>query len=345
MTDIIDETMVEIVKQCPVCGGDGRESIDNVYDWMFETFETIWRYSECNQCGSLYLFRRLREEYISLAYRGYYTHNDLNFENYSGKFLIKKIVKYFSKPKNNKNINKKIKYFLCHNFPPLKNFLSAKSRNIGELKPGTALDFGCGNGDFMKLAQDIGWNVKGYDLDSDAIVSAKKYGLNADFGGIEHLVNEKNESYDLITLSHVIEHVYDAEFLLSECMRILKPYGVLWMETPNSKSFGRTIYGKYWRGLEPPRHIVLFNHSSLELLLTKAGFNVTTRHDHTLSSLYMCIESEKNKAIAKKTIKPGGRLPFISYVKCLFYGAVIEVVQATIQRRSEFLTIISVKRR
>jgi predicted SAM-dependent methyltransferase len=90
-------------------------------------------------------------------------------------------------------------------------------------------------------------------------------------GGIETLA-EKTETFDLVTLSHVIEHLYDPIDVLKTCHKILKPGGRLWLETPNLESKGHEIFGKDWRDLDPPRHLLIFNRSSLIKAIGSAGF-------------------------------------------------------------------------
>jgi hypothetical protein len=60
--------------------------------------------------------------------------------------------------------------------------------------------------------------------------------------------------------------------LLRACHRLLREGGRLWIETPNLDSLGHSIYGENWRGLEPPRHLVLFNRSLLGRALSEIGF-------------------------------------------------------------------------
>lgn len=54
---------------------------------------------------------------------------------------------------------------------------------------------------------------------------------------------------------------------------LLKPNGALWIATPNIDSFGHAYFGLNWRGIEPPRHLVIFNFKSLMLSLKKIGFH------------------------------------------------------------------------
>jgi len=70
----------------------------------------------------------------------------------------------------------------------------------------------------------------------------------------------------------VVEHASDPILVLEHCFRLLKPGGKLWLETPNIDSRGRLRFQSNWRGLEPPRHLVLFNRQSLHAALKQVGF-------------------------------------------------------------------------
>jgi len=78
--------------------------------------------------------------------------------------------------------------------------------------------------------------------------------------------------FDVITLNHVIEHVHDPIAVLRACHRLLKPGGRLWLETPNVDSLGLARFGRNWRGLETPRHLVLFGRRGLRQACMAAGF-------------------------------------------------------------------------
>ena len=137
---------------------------------------------------------------------------------------------------------------------------------------GTLLDVGCGSGAFLQTAKSCGWDVVGVDPDPKAVANGLRLGLNVRQGGIEQFLGEE-KSFDIITLSHVIEHVHDPAALLKAIYRLLKPGGQLWLETPNIDSLGHHYYMKNWRGLEPPRHLTLFNQYSLKKMLFATGFN------------------------------------------------------------------------
>ena len=163
-------------------------------------------------------------------------------------------------------------FILALLMPEKRRLLDASMRHIP--KPGTnsrLLDFGCGNGEFLEAARNAGWQVTGIDLDPEAVKAAKQNELNVIVGGIEELARF-DSAFDQITLSHVIEHVHQPEGLLALCYQALKPGGRLWLETPNIHAQGHEKYRANWRGLEPPRHLILFNHESLMLLLERVGF-------------------------------------------------------------------------
>jgi len=85
-----------------------------------------------------------------------------------------------------------------------------------------------------------------------------------------------DNTFDAIVMSHFIEHVHEPVQLLGECHRVLKSGGRLLILTPNTGSWGHRKFGRYWRGLEPPRHLHLFSPQSLRRLLDTAGFTKMT---------------------------------------------------------------------
>ena len=142
---------------------------------------------------------------------------------------------------------------------------------------GRVLDVGCGNGEFLVRMKAYGWDVAGVDFDSAAVESAKRIGMDVRLGTLEQ-VDFRPDSFDAITLNHVIEHLHDPVETLRQCRRVLKPGGTVWINTPNVQSWGSERYGANWRGLEPPRHLTIFTPGALRLACERAGFEVTATH-------------------------------------------------------------------
>jgi 2-polyprenyl-3-methyl-5-hydroxy-6-metoxy-1,4-benzoquinol methylase len=79
-------------------------------------------------------------------------------------------------------------------------------------------------------------------------------------------------AFDAITLCHVIEHLPDPGSALRRCYALVKPGGRLVVITPSVASLGHLLFGHAWRGLEPPRHFVLFHPRALACIVSSAGF-------------------------------------------------------------------------
>lgn len=142
---------------------------------------------------------------------------------------------------------------------------------IGDEEPGTLVDIGCGDGSFLRAMADRGWQVSGVDFDAEAVALIRtRYRLDVQVGTAEWLV-ANGRKYDVVTASHVLEHVLDPIEFLRKCRQLLRPGGRVILRTPNCASFGHRMFGRAWRGLEPPRHLQLFTISSLAACGRAAG--------------------------------------------------------------------------
>jgi 2-polyprenyl-3-methyl-5-hydroxy-6-metoxy-1,4-benzoquinol methylase len=180
--------------------------------------------------------------------------------------------------------------------PPFRNLLDRRCRSLPRLPicGGSVLDVGCGDGEFIELAASWGWNAIGIDPDPAAIANCLTRGLNVTQGTLEQFA-DKQCLFDVITLGHVIEHVHNPVALLKACRRLLKPTGQLWLETPNIDSLGHRQYMKNWRGLEPPRHLVLFSRQSLAKALIASGFAHIERRSAWNALIWLTMASEAIK--------------------------------------------------
>lgn len=201
---------------------------------------------------------------------------------------------------------------------------------------GTLLDVGCGSGAFLRTAQSCGWKVTGIDPDPEAVANCGGEGFNVLQGGIEQLAEMEN-LFDVITLNHVIEHVHDPVSTLQACHRLLKPNGQLWLATPNIGSLGHRQYGRDWRGIEPPRHLVLFNATSLRLALERARFKkiVNKTGSSPLQSMTKASEAIRRGISIEQDVPLSA-----AQNRMVFFG---RMRQALFPRTREFLTVTAFK--
>lgn len=140
---------------------------------------------------------------------------------------------------------------------------------------GRLLDVGCATGDFLDVMREFpGWQVMGVELSAHAANYARlELGLDVLVGTLEE--NRLDDaSFDVVTLWNVLEHLPDPLATLREIRRILKPGGLLVMNTPNLDSLDARLYGPYWIGYELPRHFCVFSYRTLRMVVDRAGFHL-----------------------------------------------------------------------
>jgi len=148
-------------------------------------------------------------------------------------------------------------------------FMTLDDRPAGKL-----LDVGCGGGRFLHRMRKRGWEVEGTDFDPKcAANTAARYGVKTHVGELVVLALPA-ASFDAITMSHAVEHLFDPRATITECLRLLKPGGLLVLVTPNIASTAASEMGRFWRGWEPPRHLHLFSVASLTNLVQGRGFEI-----------------------------------------------------------------------
>jgi len=340
---------LEHLAACPVCGNSERTLIHkDLIDNVFYCAPGKWNSWRCSDCQCAYLDPRPSSASIHLAYENYYTHQDVQPEiSYAELSQFRKLGQFFINGYINRRYAanktpaaKLIGPLVCNIFHPVKTIIDREYRQLPRLpvNGGNLLDVGCGNGDFLQKAKFCGWNVFGIDPDPEATSIGLKLGLNVGQGGIERFDGEQN-LFDVITLSHVIEHVHDPVAVLKACCRLLKPGGQLYLETPNVDSFGHFDYKKNWRGLEPPRHLFLFNSNSLILALATAGFT-TIKNISKINPIFHI-----NMTKAGEDIKNGRRIDAGSRLSAMGKWKVIKncMLELLFQRRNEFLTVVASK--
>lgn len=142
-------------------------------------------------------------------------------------------------------------------------------------RPSRALDVGCSTGEFLEILQRQGWNVAGIEPSPRAAQQARTR-LGA--GAVQAIPLEEasfpSETFDLITLWDVLEHLYNPPAALCRLAGWLRPGGLLALGVPNLESWDARLFGPFWIGWDAPRHFYLFPDSTLREMLATAGFSV-----------------------------------------------------------------------
>ena len=138
------------------------------------------------------------------------------------------------------------------------------------------LDVGCSNGAFIHMANKMRMNCEGVEPAKEAAQAAQEAGLKVSHGFLEE-VRLPDNSFDVITIFEVIEHLKDPLSLLRECKRLLKPEGILGIRTGNTDSWTVTVFKGKWHYFNIDKHgghISFFNKKSMFALAQKADFKV-----------------------------------------------------------------------
>jgi 2-polyprenyl-3-methyl-5-hydroxy-6-metoxy-1,4-benzoquinol methylase len=167
-------------------------------------------------------------------------------------------------------------------------------QEVSGLQKGSLLDVGAGTGAFANSMQEAGWKVIGLEPDETARQNAiNKYNLN--FQLPDALYRLEDQSFDVVTMWHVLEHVHDLHGYLHNCERILKQNGTLIIAVPNYTSLDAKIYGAYWAAYDVPRHLYHFSPKSMKSLLQQHGFVIAQYVPMLFDSFYISILSGQYK--------------------------------------------------
>ncbi len=133
------------------------------------------------------------------------------------------------------------------------------------------LEVGCMFGYLLHELQDE-YKVKGIDIGRDAVKYCRNQGLDVDDTSIENFISNSNEKFDIIILSHVLEHLLRPDEVLLDLQNHLNPEGMIYILVPNYKSISPKFFGKYWGWWQVPVHINHFNEQSLTSLAGISGY-------------------------------------------------------------------------
>ena len=230
---------------CPLCEGENRARILlHARDYLFSQRE--FRIVRCTQCGLAHTSPRVADADLP----GYY------FRDY-GPYQ-----------RRERRLGAFLRRWARGAGSPLGRLLKAHGVR-------SVLDAGCGAGALLRQLRDEGFTVAGVDLDERCVTRIQREGIECYQGDVDAVVQRLEPgSYDAVLFRHVLEHLYHPVTTLRRLHGVLKGGGILYITVPDFGSWEARIFGRYWRGLDLPRHVCHFDVPTLSRLLQKTGFDL-----------------------------------------------------------------------
>ena len=186
--------------------------------------------------------------------------------------------------------------------------ISKQQQNKGQL-----LDIGCGTGDFLVEAKNQGWTILGFEPNSDAKALAKQKGVLC----TDDIFSLPENTFDVVTMWHVLEHVPNLTDYIANLKRIVKPNGTIIIAVPNYKSFDAKYYNRFWAAYDVPRHLWHFSKTSIKRLFSDVDMELKKVKPMWFDSFYVSLLSEKYKK-GKMSFVKGFLVGLCSNVSGLF---------------------------
>ena len=157
--------------------------------------------------------------------------------------------------------------------PQAENIARRVSRHFGaDIHGLTLLEPGCAAGALLVSLRELGFNVSGVEVDPASVaVARQRLGDCVHHGPMESLAGGASR-FNVIYADQVLEHVLNADVFLSECFKLLKPGGLLWLGTPNFAGISARLLRGHWKEMVPTEHIRMFTPNSLKHYIAAAGF-------------------------------------------------------------------------
>jgi len=261
---------METLKNCPICGSEKFNQFLTCTDYTVskDDFNIV----SCEDCGFKFTNPRPEEKDLGAYY---------------------KAESYISHTGTKKGLINSVYHKVR------KHTIKKKEQLISSFKTDKQLlDIGCGTGDFLAFCKNKGWKTTGIEPDDDARnVAIKTNGISA--FPIGHISNLENESFNIISMWHVLEHVPNLNERMKELKRLLKKDGKVIIAVPNCSSFDAKKYGKFWAAYDVPRHLYHFTPADMDLLAQKHQFKLEKILPMKFDSFYVSMLSEEYKGGSK----------------------------------------------
>jgi SAM-dependent methyltransferase len=233
---------------CAVCGSSDTSQLFTLPDYLLDRKDVQATFVRCQSCGLVYQNPRPTPDEMSQHYPPEYESYSTPDDTGNASWLLQQAIQL--------GLRKRGRFITRHK------------------QSGRLLDIGCATGFFLNGMRAQGqWDLYGVEISPYAArVAQEKYGLNVRIGTLEDAAFPDN-FFDVVTLWDVLEHLHEPVKSLQEIHRVLKPDGLLVFRVPNLASLDARLFGPFWAGLDPPRHLYVFSPRTVETLLHKTGFS------------------------------------------------------------------------
>lgn len=248
---------------CPVCGSDKQGHFMSAKD--HNVSGDLFSLSCCGGCGFVYTNPIPTEKTIGKYYQS---------EEYVSHSGTKKGV-----------INKVYHLVRAHQIKRKEQLIGALSNEK------SLLDIGCGTGEFLGFCEKKGWSVYGSEPDEKARLFSKKTYIKENIyeKGLE------KEGVSVITMWHVLEHVYNLNNDLNQINSLIKPGGHLLVAVPNRLSYDAKYYKNNWAAYDVPIHLYHFRKKDIITLFETCGFELVKVKPLIFDAIYISLLSEKKR--------------------------------------------------
>ncbi len=260
---------------CPVCQSHRSVDFLNAPDRFSADLSASFSLLRCESCAMVYLSPRPTE---AESWRYYQHEAYLPFSSaQQGKSATDRVYRLV------RRVNLRWKRRLIEQY-----WRGGTAKGAGRL-----LDIGCGTGEFLAAVRKGGWQVEGVERDEKASTWAREsLGIPVRTGDLDSLPTT-SAPFDIITLWHVLEHLYDPVGAVRRIRDLLAKGGFVLIALPNIRGIDARIYGSDWIALDTPRHVNHFAPTTLTRLLTDAGFVPLARRQLPFDAFFNTLMSEE----------------------------------------------------
>jgi 2-polyprenyl-3-methyl-5-hydroxy-6-metoxy-1,4-benzoquinol methylase len=323
---------------CLICNNVGEPLYNNLKDQLFSA-PGEWGLLVCPSCKLIWLSPYPIPEEMGKMYSTYYTHKNINRSLFDSLLerLRQHVFSSYGYTRQHKDVIPMGRFI-----PFFKDYAAYDLLKVRATWGKKLLDIGAGNGEFLYRMKKLGWSVEGTEFDPTAAKFAESnYDVKVHVGELLDIALPSS-TYDVITLNHVIEHVYEPERFLQECKRLLAPGGRIVILTPNSQSLGHSLFKQHWRGLEIPRHLTIFSVDNFASMADRVGFIREKLTSTARISRYLFSTSVHIRQ-GRLNIGSGGNRGYWLALKSYGYQSIEEIVNAFTKKAGEEMFYIGRK--